>query len=183
MKRQVWVYFSMVRRSALWASEVRASASSRNIILKSASPSGDVRAKFFILVRTTSMPLSSLALSSMKLLVQVSPNSSLAMEMAEAVFPTPGGPENIRWGRLPDFTYDRRRFMTSSCPTTSFRLKGRYFSIQISSFIVTTSLSVGCIWALMGIRFIKIVDLNVFGHKFLQGNMKTRNCSLTLTVT
>ena len=159
MNRQLLVYFSMVRLSALWASEVSASASSRKMILKSASPSGDVRAKFLILLRTTSIPRSSLAFSSVKLFVHVSPNSSLATAMAEAVLPTPGGPENSRCGRLRDFTYDWRRFTISSCPTTSSRVCGRYFSIQISSFISRTSLWDGCIYGLMGIRFVKTFQI------------------------
>lgn len=50
-----------------------------------------MRAKSLTLWRMISIPLSSLALSSMKLFLQASPYISLTMEMAAAVFPTPGG--------------------------------------------------------------------------------------------
>ena len=93
-------YRSMVRRSALWASFVRASASSRNMTLKSASPKGAMRAKSLTLWRMISMPRSSLAFSSMKLFLQLSPKISLTMEIDAAVLPTPGGPENRRCGRF-----------------------------------------------------------------------------------
>jgi len=87
----------MVRRSAAWASDVSASASSRKIILNGAPPIGAVFAKFLIFDRTTSMPLSSDALSSVKFSRQrSSPKISLAIETAAAVFPTPGGPEKRR---------------------------------------------------------------------------------------
>jgi hypothetical protein len=36
----------------------------------------------------------------MKLFLQASPKISLTMDMAAAVFPTPGGPEKSRWGRF-----------------------------------------------------------------------------------
>jgi len=62
------------------------------------------------------------------------------MLMAAAVFPTPGGPENIRWGTFLLLTYDLSLLTISSWPTTSSRLVGLYFSIQISSFIANPSL-------------------------------------------
>lgn len=130
----------MVLLSADCASCVSASASSRNIILKSAPPIGDVFAKFLILFLTTSMPRSSDALSSVKFSRHPSLKSSLAIETAVAVFPTPGGPEKSRCGRFLAFMYDLRRSIVSVCPTTSPSSKGLYFSIQISSFIVNPPL-------------------------------------------
>lgn len=135
MNRHVLVYRSIVLRSADWASPVRASASSKKMILNSASPTGDVRAKFLILWRTTSMPRSSLAFNSVKLECHVSPKSSLAMDTADAVLPTPGGPVNIRCGRFLVCTYEINRPIALSCPTTSASLFGRYFSIHISCLI------------------------------------------------
>ena len=96
MNLVVALYLSMVLRRADWASLVRASASSRNITLKSASPSGAIRAKSLTLCLIISIPRSSEAFSSMKLFLQVSPKISLTMDMAAAVLPTPGGPEKSR---------------------------------------------------------------------------------------
>ncbi len=57
---------------------------------------GLVFAKFFIFVLTTSIPLSSEALSSVKFSRHDSPKSSRAIDTEVAVFPTPGGPEKRR---------------------------------------------------------------------------------------
>lgn len=91
----------MVLLRACCASLVKASASSRNIILKSL-PKAWVRAKLLMLPRTTSIPRSSLALSSRKFAFQFSAKSSLARAIAEVVFPVPGGPAKSRFGRLRD---------------------------------------------------------------------------------
>ena len=80
------------------------SASSRKMILNSALPMGAVLAKSLILPRTTSIPLSSDALSSMKLPLHSSPKSSLASASEQVVFPVPAGPVNMRCGMLRERT-------------------------------------------------------------------------------
>ena len=139
MKRQIPEYFSMVLLRAPWASEVRLSASSRKMILNSALPIGAVLAKSLILPRTTSIPLSSEALSSMKLPLHSSPNISLARAREQVVFPVPAGPVNMRWGMLRDFTYDSSLAVTCFCPTTSESVFGLYFSVQISFMAIVHS--------------------------------------------
>ena len=104
MKRQMPEYFSMVLLSAAWASVVSASASSMKMILNSAPPRGDVLANSLILPLTTSIPLSSEALSSMKLPFHSSPNMLLASAREHVVFPVPAGPVRRRWGMFLDST-------------------------------------------------------------------------------
>lgn len=132
MNLQIPEYFSMVLLRAAWASEVRASASSMKMILNSAPPTGDVLANSLILPRTTSIPLSSEAFSSMKFPCQLSPNISLVRARAQVVFPVPAGPVNSRWGMLLDLTYAFSLSVTWLWPATSSRVLGRYFSVQIS---------------------------------------------------
>ena len=91
-KRQVLEYFSIVLLKAACAAPVRASASSRNIILNPFSPKGAVRANSFIFPLTTSIPLSSEAFNSCKLCFHNSPNISLARAKALVVLPMPAGP-------------------------------------------------------------------------------------------
>ena len=105
MNLHVFVYFSMVLRRAACASDVSASASSRKIILNPPSPMGAILAKSLIFVRTTSMPLSSEAFSSLKLRLQLSPKSSRVSAIAHVVLPVPAGPAKRRWGRFLVFTY------------------------------------------------------------------------------
>ena len=132
MNLQMPEYFSMVRLSAACASDVSASASSMNMILNSAPPTGEVLANSLILPRTTSIPLSSEALSSMKFPCQLSPNISLARASEQVVLPVPAGPVNRRWGMLPDLTYAFSLSVTCFCPATSSSVLGLYFSVQIS---------------------------------------------------
>src|SRR2546422_4038898 len=102
------------------------------MILNPRPPIGAVRAMSLIFTRTVSMPLSSLAFSSAKFARQFSPKSSRARAIALVVLPVPAGPANRRCGRFPAFTYAFRRETTSSWPTISSRVVGRYFSTQIS---------------------------------------------------
>ena len=139
MKRQMPEYFSMVLLRAPWASDVRLSASSKKMILNSASPMGAVLAKSLILPRTTSIPLSSEALSSMKLPLHSSPKSSLARAREHVVLPVPAGPVNMRWGMLRERTYDSSLDVTCLCPTTSESVLGLYFSVQISFMAIVHS--------------------------------------------
>ena len=132
MKRQVREYFSMVLLSAPWASLVRASASSRKIILNSAPSTGAVLAKSLIFPLTVSIPLSSEALSSMKFPFQLSPNMPLAKARAQVVFPVPGEPANMRWDMFFASTYPFSLWVTSFWPMTSSSDLGLYFSVQIS---------------------------------------------------
>ena len=104
MNLQIPEYFSMVLLSAACASDVSASASSMKIILNSAPPRGDVLANSLILPRTTSIPLSSEALSSMKLPFHSSPNIPLANAREHVVLPVPAGPVSRRWGMFLDST-------------------------------------------------------------------------------
>jgi hypothetical protein len=103
MKRQDMLKLSIVLRKADCASGVNESASSKKIILKGAL-TGAVLAKFLILLRTTSMPRSSEALSSVKLLLQSSLYSSCAKAIAALVFPVPAAPANIKCGMFSNLT-------------------------------------------------------------------------------
>ena len=125
-------YFSIVRLSAACASDVSASASSMKMILNSAPPIGDVRANSLIFPRTTSIPLSSDAFSSMKFPCQLSPNISLVRARAQVVFPVPAGPVKRRWGMLLDLTYAFSLSVTCFWPATLSSVLGLYFSVQIS---------------------------------------------------
>src|SRR2546427_7470643 len=102
------------------------------MILNPRSPIGAVRAMSLIFTRTVSIPRSSLLFSSAKFVRQFSPKSSRARAIALVVLPVPAGPANRRCGRFPAFTYAFRRETTSSWPTISSRVVGRYFSTQIS---------------------------------------------------
>ena len=132
MNRQIPENFSMVLLSAACASDVSASASSMNIILNSAPPRGAVLANSLIFPRTTSIPLSSDALSSMKLPFHSSPNMDLARAREQVVFPVPAGPVKRRCGMFLEETYALSLSVTCFCPTTSSRFLGLYFSVQIS---------------------------------------------------
>jgi len=96
---------------------------------------GAVRANSLIFPRTTSMPRSSEAFSSMKFSRHASPYISFAKARADVVLPVPAGPANIRWGRLPERTYEESLSTISFWPTMSDSLRGRYFSVQISCMI------------------------------------------------
>ena len=128
----------MVLLRAAWASDVSASASSMNMILNSAPPRGAVLANSLIFPRTTSIPLSSEAFSSMKFPFHSSPNIDLARAREHVVFPVPAGPVKRRWGMFLDATYALSLSVTCFCPTTSSKFFGLYFSVQIS-FIDTVS--------------------------------------------
>ncbi len=73
MNLQVVVWFSIVLLSACCASFVKASHSSKKMILNGTLPIAFVLAKSFTLLLTTSIPLSSLALSSKKFSLYDSP--------------------------------------------------------------------------------------------------------------
>ena len=102
-KRVLAVYFSMMRRRAIWAVAVMASASSRMMSLNVASdesPALGAAAKIcFVLLnvlicsRTTSIPLSSDALSSKTICrMFLFPYMRRASARTVDVFPVPGGP-------------------------------------------------------------------------------------------
>ena len=93
---------SIILLRAPWASEVRASASSRKITLNEVPGMGAVRANCLTLVRIDSNFLSSLAFISRRLFLNPSPNTSLVSARAAVVFPVPGGPANIRCGNVLD---------------------------------------------------------------------------------
>ncbi len=100
------------------------------------SPSAFVLAKSFTLFLTTSIPLSSLELSSRKLFRYASPKSALAITSASVLFPTPAGPANSKCGRFCCLTNASSFLTISSCPCSSWNVFGRYFSVQIvDSFI------------------------------------------------
>ena len=65
---------------------------------------GEVLANSLIFPRTTSIPLSSEALSSMKFPCQFSLNIPRVSARAQVVFPVPAGPVKRRWGMLFDLT-------------------------------------------------------------------------------
>jgi hypothetical protein len=133
-KRVVDEYISIVRRSACCAPFVIASASSRMITL--CRPGGSVTffcANILILLRTTSMPRSSDALSSSTASLNAGPSSWRARHVTDVVLPVPGGPAMMRLGMLPSSAMTRRRATVSELPTMSSRFKGRYFSIKGSS--------------------------------------------------
>ena len=102
--RVLAVYFSMIRRSAICAAEVMASASSSMMSLKAPRPDFDgvcvaaekicfVLAKVLICSRTTSMPRSSDALSSRTICrTFFAPYICLASARMVEVLPVPGGP-------------------------------------------------------------------------------------------
>ena len=99
----VELYSVMIILNACYAVFVIASASSRMMIL--CIPSGTVTfllANYLILSLTTSIPLSSDAFSSRTAFFAVSPSIVLERAMTEVVFPVPGGPTMIQFGR---FTY------------------------------------------------------------------------------
>ncbi len=114
---------------------MRWSASSSARILKGASPAGIALAKVLIWFLTTSIPLSSLAFSSMKFRSKVSPKRSLAIAIAAVVLLVPGGPANRQWGTLLFSTNLVKPSMIDSCPTIPPRVGGRYFSVQSSKSI------------------------------------------------
>ena len=123
----------MIILSACWAPSVRLSASSRMITL--VWPGGRLTffcANFFICYLTTSMPLSSEALSYFTASGVLSPSNYRTMQRTLEVFPTPGGPDNIMWGIEPWATQDLRVASWSRLPYTSLRVLGLYFSNQIS---------------------------------------------------
>ena len=125
----------MVRRSACCAPLVMASASSRITTL--CRPGGRVTffcANILILLRTTSMPRSSEALSSSTASLKAGPSSARARQVTEVVLPEPGGPAMMRLGMLPSSAMMRRRATVSTLPTMSPRRRGRYFSIKGSSY-------------------------------------------------
>ncbi len=49
-------------------------------------------------------------------------------------FPVPGGPQSMRFGIFPSSAMARKRTRVSSFPTTSSRLRGRYFSTHGMSY-------------------------------------------------
>ncbi len=128
-KRVVDEYISIVRRRACWAPEVMLSASSR--MTSFCRPWGRVTffwANPFMRLRTTSMPRSSLALSSRTASLYASPRSCRARQRMEVVLPMPGMPEIMTWGMLPSLAIIFRRSMVSVLPTISSRYTGLYFS-------------------------------------------------------
>jgi hypothetical protein len=94
-KRVTREYVSIVRRSADCASPVIESASSSTISLYGGTPGVLLTASCanaLILLRTTAIPRSSDALSSMTRERYWSPNSWRAAARIVVVFPVPGGP-------------------------------------------------------------------------------------------
>lgn len=84
---------------ACCAPSVKLSASSRIIILViSLGRLSCFWANVLIWSLTTSIPLSSEALSSFTAFLYYSPNSSFTMHSTLDVLPVPGGPDKIRWG-------------------------------------------------------------------------------------
>lgn len=123
----------MIIRRACWAPSVRLSASSKMITF--VCPGGRFTffcANFFICSLTTSMPLSSDALSSFTASPVLSPRSYRTMQRTLDVFPTPGGPERIICGIDPWATQDLRVESWSRLPKTSLKVLGLYFYNQIS---------------------------------------------------
>jgi hypothetical protein len=77
---------------------------------------------------TTSMPLSSDAFSSSTASLTRGPSNVRAIARMLVVLPVPGGPANIILGMFPFSAITLRRLTTSSFPTMSSTLLGRYFS-------------------------------------------------------
>lgn len=143
-KRVLAVYFSIIRRRAIWAVDVMASASSRIMSLKEAMevlseglvmlnicfvPALMVSqrwkayaglqnglAKVLICSRTTSMPLSSLALSSSTICrMFLLPYIRRARAKTVDVFPVPGGPYRRRCGnRFRPVSFSSGTFLQST---------------------------------------------------------------------
>ena len=141
------LYFSIVRRSASCAGFVNPSASSRNITLRD-TPIGLMRAVCLTLSRMKSIPLSSDALNSWKLVASKSslcPNISRAKTSATVVLPIPGGPAKRsaagaflakfvgRDTELP-FIHPLMSRFNFSRPTNSDMVDGLYCSLQTSAF-------------------------------------------------
>ncbi|RNA38976.1 hypothetical protein BpHYR1_041653 [Brachionus plicatilis] len=83
----------------------------------------------FILFLTTSMPRSFDAfISKTASLKHCTPKSCLAKQSIDVVFPVPGGPQIIKFGRLPSSANTFSRLIVSSLPTMSFNKIGLYFS-------------------------------------------------------
>jgi hypothetical protein len=128
-KRVVWVLSLMIVRRACYALAVIESASSRMISLWQFSD----RLTFFcakdlIFCRTTSIPRSSEALSSHTAYPIASPSISRARHMILVVFPQPGGPTIITFGKLPYSEIARSYWTALAFPTISASTIGLYFS-------------------------------------------------------
>jgi len=103
----VFEYSVITILKACWALSVMLSASSR--IMSLCIPGGTVTfwwANYLILSLTTSIPLSSEALSSKVPAFTQSPSIWRAIHMTLEVFPVPGGPTKIRFGIFPNLTID-----------------------------------------------------------------------------
>ncbi len=121
---------SIVLLNACCASDVNASASSRNIIFMGTLAIDIVFANSLTSPLITSIPRASDALSSLNAPVKLPPYKSFAIAMAHVVLPTPAVPANIMLGKFPFLTNDFNLSTTRLCPITSSRLLGLYFSVQ-----------------------------------------------------
>mmetsp|Transcript_7222 Transcript_7222/g.23720 ORF Transcript_7222/g.23720 Transcript_7222/m.23720 type:complete len:226 (+) Transcript_7222:219-896(+) len=122
---------------ACWAALVMASASSRMTSLW--LPGGRLTfffAKDLMRSRTTSIPRSSDAFSSRTASVVAGPRSWRARHSIDVVFPVPGGPDRITFGKFPVLAMALNFEMASSFPTTSSSVRGRYFSTQGTFFLL-----------------------------------------------
>lgn len=128
--------------------ELHLSASSSRTIL--CRPGGNVTffcANILMRLRTTSMPLSSDALSSSTAsFMAAGPNKPRAMARMLVVLPVPGGPDRIRFGILPCSEMTCSRDIASTLPTISDTFCGLYFSsCTPMNHVSTTSTHMPCI--------------------------------------
>jgi len=99
-------------------------------------------ANTLILSRTTSIPRSSDALSSIQhSLILSSPSICLAIHKMLVVLPVPGGPVMMRFGKFPLSAITLSYMIIWSCPTTSSNFLGRYFSMRGRSCIMNYNMA------------------------------------------
>ena len=129
---QILAVSSIILLSAVWASAVISSASSKIIILKGTFDNPANPENFFTFSLTIPMPLSSDAFNSSRFPSIFSPKICLVIHNAVVVFPTPAEPENIRCGiSVGSLIKADKLPIISLCPTISEISFGRYFSTHI----------------------------------------------------
>merc|ERR1719436_2049194 len=98
-------------------------------------------ANILILFLTTSMPRSFDAFSSSTASLKLGPSKCLARQRMVVVFPTPGGPAMMMLGTFPSLANTLSLLTVSWLPTISWKVTGRYFSIQGTCLALASSLS------------------------------------------